>query len=128
MSKLETPMTLRYWERVGGTLCEEFPLVARRVDASGRWADGLIVKGGDFERRKLSPADVEGQDVIVIQTKAMRLGMYLLGQALFSRELAQPMNPRSVHSVAICSRDDAVLRPLAEAHGIEIVIDDGGLL
>jgi hypothetical protein len=29
MSKLETPMTRRYWERVGGTLLEEF-LVVRR--------------------------------------------------------------------------------------------------
>jgi hypothetical protein len=29
MSKLETPMTRRYWKRVGGTLLEEFLVVPR---------------------------------------------------------------------------------------------------
>ncbi len=47
--------------------------------------------------------------------------MYLLGQALFSRELMRVFNPRSVRTVAVCERDDEVLRPLAERYGIEIV-------
>ena len=47
--------------------------------------------------------------------------MYLIGQALFSRELMRAFQPRTVMSVAVCQRDDAVLRPLAEKYGIEIV-------
>ena len=40
MSKLETPMTRRYWKRVGGTLLEEF-LVCQAALASVR--GGLMV-------------------------------------------------------------------------------------
>ena len=47
--------------------------------------------------------------------------MYLLGQALFSRELMRVFNPRTVMSVAVCEWDDAALRPLAEKYGIEVV-------
>jgi hypothetical protein len=51
--------------------------------------------------------------------------MYLMGQALFSRDLMRPFLPRSIRTVALCNQDDSVLRPLAEAHGIEVVIDPG---
>lgn len=64
------------------------------------------------------------KDVLVVQSKAHRLGMYLLGQALFSRLLIEErFAPRSVRAVALCARDDAVLHPLAERCGIEVVID-----
>ena len=52
--------------------------------------------------------------------------MYLMGQAFFSRELLQPLQPQSVRTVALCSRDDTVLRPVAEKYGIEVVVLDIG--
>jgi hypothetical protein len=58
-----------------------------------------------------------------------RLGMYLLGQTLFSRELIKErFAPRSVRTVALCADSDAVLGPIAEAErfGIEVVVDDLG--
>jgi hypothetical protein len=51
--------------------------------------------------------------------------MYLFGQAVFSRELVvERFAPRSVRSVALCAADDAVLRPIAERFGIEVVVDE----
>jgi hypothetical protein len=50
--------------------------------------------------------------------------MYLMGQALSSRELMKPFMPASIRTVALCGKDDSVLRPLAEPYGIEVEIDD----
>lgn len=53
--------------------------------------------------------------------------MYLLGQALFSRELIETrFAPRSVRTVALCTDDDDVLRPPAKRYGVEIVVDPAG--
>lgn len=124
MSKLETPMTLAYWERVGGTLVEEFSAVPRGPDRGRRLIDAIILP--DQERRRLTGRDrrvsIEGQSVIVIQAKASRVGMYLLGQAYFSKLLVEALGPASVRSVALCTRDDAILRLHAETHGVEIVV------
>jgi hypothetical protein len=61
--------------------------------------------------------------VIVVQAKASRLGMYLMGQALFSAELIRRFRPASVRSVALCTADDAVLRPLLEPYPhVEVVV------
>jgi hypothetical protein len=65
---------------------------------------------------------VEGMDVIVLQTKANRLGMYLMGQAFFSRELVKAFNPKSIRTVAICVQDDSVMHTLCEQFQIEVVI------
>ena len=124
MSKHETPLTLRYWKSVGGTLMLEFRAVKESKCQGRRLLDGVIVLGGP--KRVLTRAEhdsqiIEGKDIIAVQTKTGRLGMYLLGQALFSRDLMRAFGPRSVRTVAICERDDEVLRPLAERYGIEIV-------
>jgi len=125
MSKRETPMTRWLWEQIGGTLVEEFPAVLPKGDPQlgRRLLDGLIVRGGE---RRIAPAHevtLEGQDVVIVQAKAMRLGMYLMGQTLFSIELLKPFKPRSVESVALCSKDDALLRPMLEAHaGCRVVV------
>jgi hypothetical protein len=50
MSKHETPMIERYWERVGGTLIEEFQLVTGNTDSGPRRADAVIVLGQKRER------------------------------------------------------------------------------
>ena len=127
MSKLETPMTRRYWQRVGGTLIEEYLIVPRAPGVGRRLLDAVIILDGE-RRRIASPAksvSLDGHDLIVVQTKATRLGMYLMGQAFFSRELIRKrFAPRSVRTVALCAIDDAVLRPIADSFDIEVVVDD----
>jgi hypothetical protein len=127
VSLLETPMTLRYWEEVGGTLVEEFCVVPQGPGHSRRLVDAVILPRREYRRAaRGEKVNLTGQDVIVVQTKSHRLGMYLLGQALFSRILLEErFSPRSVRSVALCSVDDSVLRPLAERFGVEVVVDQG---
>jgi hypothetical protein len=125
MSKNETPMTLWYWEQVGGTLIEEFRMVAKGRTNERRAADGLIILGGEKVRMPVgSKVNIEGKDVIVIQTKEKSLGMYLMGQALFSRDLvAKYHKPRSVIAVALCTKTDSILQELLEAHeGCKVVV------
>src|ERR1700722_9408680 len=112
MNKLETPMTRRYWKRVGGTLLEEYPIVPPHRGVGRRVVDAVIIVDG--VRRIASPNSVslDGHDLIVVQTKAQprRLGMSLLGQALFSRLLIEDrFAPGSVRTVALCGLDGAAL-------------------
>jgi hypothetical protein len=125
MSKLETPMTHRYWRGVGGTLLQEYLIVRPRKGVGPRRVDAIIVVDGDNRiPSKEENVTLDGHDLIVVQTKAYRLGMYFLGQAFFSRLLIEDrFAPRSVRTVALCSVDDAVLRPMAERLGIEVVVD-----
>ena len=128
MSTNETPLTHRYWKRKGGTLLEEYCVVRSRPGVSPRWVDGIIILGGEHRigsKKEHESLDLNGQDLIVVQTKTGRLGMYLLGQALFSRELVREhCRPRSVRTVALCGRDDDVLHPIAEYFGIEVTVDE----
>ena len=123
MSKKETPLTRWYWKQVGGLLIEEFQIVEGTGASSPRYADGLIVLGEPPAISTTRHVDIADRDVIVIQTKVSRLGMSLMGQVLFSKQLVEKMGPRSVRSVALCTKDDAMLRPLLEAFdGCEVVI------
>jgi hypothetical protein len=124
MSKHETPLTRRFWTEVGGTLIEEYQAVRRTSDQGQRLLDGLIIRDGPHEVSKDRSAAICGKDVIVVQTKAARLGMYLLGQALFSRHLVEALGPRSVETVAVCRKGDATLEPLADQYGIKVVVYD----
>jgi hypothetical protein len=129
----EPLLTRRYWERVcwekgRGTLLEEYCVVRPREGVSPRWIDGIIILDGNY---RIAPREEHGSlglsrhDLIVVQTKTGRLGMYLLGQALFSRELIREhFSPRSVRTVALCGRDDDVLRPIAAYFGIEVAAVD----
>jgi hypothetical protein len=101
MSKNETPMTEWYWREVlkKGTLIEEYVAVERPDDDSNapRFMDGLVILDGPFEISDDVRRDIAGKDVVVIQSK-------------------------SVRSVAVCRKDDKVMRPMLEAHpGIEVV-------
>jgi len=116
MSKHETPMTRWYWQQVGGTLIEEFVAVKAARNCGRRILDGVIFKDGEFMIAQQSEISLEDKDLIVIQAKASRLGMYLMGQAFFSAQLILRFNPRSVLSVALCNQDDKVLRPLFEQY------------
>jgi hypothetical protein len=123
MRKLETPITRWYWQQVGGTLIEEFCAVRRGEDCSNRLIDGIIIKGGERRIAKASEVDLAGKDIVVLQAKAKRLGMYLMGQALFSAELLKRFNPRSIESVAIVPKDDAVLPAIFEKfEGMRVVV------
>lgn len=123
MSKHETPMIRAYWGKVGGTLVEEFPVVCRSASASGRWVDAIIIRRGRHRIRHWSEVSLEGKDIIVVQAKASRLGMYLMGQAVFSEMLVKPFRPRSIRSIALCTRDDSALRPLLKRfRNIEVVL------
>jgi hypothetical protein len=123
MSKLETPMILRYWENVGGTLIWEFPAVKQTTSTGRRLIDAVILPNLPKRVAKSEEVNIEGQDIIVVQAKAYRLGMYLMGQTFFSAELMKKFKPASIRSVALCLKDDDVLRPMLERFpGMEVVV------
>ncbi|MCX6918433.1 MAG: hypothetical protein NTX41_03945 [Verrucomicrobia bacterium] len=120
MSKHETPMTEWFWREVlkQGTLIKEYVAVERGEDDSNapRFMDGLVVMDGPFKISDEIRMEITGKDVVVIQSKNKRLGMYLMGQVVFSRELLLKKGAKSVRSIAVCRKDDKVMRELLEAH------------
>ena len=88
-----------------------------------RLIDGIIIKGGPTRIVRRSEVSIEGKDIIAIQAKANRLGMNLMGQSFFSTELMKAFKPRSIETIALVLKDDAVLRPIFEGHaGMHVVI------
>jgi len=127
MSKLETPLTRKYWQKIGGTLVEEFPIVSAGIQNGRRAIDGLIIKDGEQEIRKTGDVNITDKDIILVQTKAKRLGMHLIGQAYISKLLIEKYyKPKSVTSVALCTKGDSVLEELIKEklQGIEVVVMD----
>ena len=124
MSKRETPLTRKYWQSIGGTLIEEFPALTKGDSNSRRLLDGVVILGEENRIAKASEVDIEGKDIVVIQTKVNRLGMYLMGQAFFSRELMKTFKPNSIKTVAICGKDDTGMRDLCKEFDIEVVVYD----
>ena len=123
MSNREIPMIEAYWEEVGGTLIKEFPVVPRGENHGPRWIDAVIIPSQSKRIASWRDVQMDGEDVIVVQAKAKRLGMSLMGQAFFSAQLLKrKLNPASIAIVAICNQDDSVLRSLAEAQGIKVVV------
>jgi hypothetical protein len=124
MSLKETPMLHRFWKRTGGTLIEEFVIVNK--GHSPRYIDGIIIKNGENKIKKKSDVQIEGQDIIIVQVKAQRLGMPLMGQTLFSMELMKRFNPKTIEAVALCKMDDEILSSLLKKYpGMKVVVDDG---
>lgn len=128
MSKLERPMILQFWKSVGGTLVTEFQAIARMPGAGRRLLDAVILPRLPKKEAHRRDVSIDGEDVIVVQAKAHRLGMYLMGQALFSAELLRRhFKPKSIRSVILCSKDDSVLRALLAPYPhIEVVVVAGG--
>jgi len=122
MSKHETPLTRRYWEEVGGTLIEEFPAVLRGSGNAQRLLDGVIIVGEPVRIARPSEVSIKGKDIIVLQTKANRLGMNLMGQAIVSKKLMERFEPHSIRSIAICCEGDLVLEQYLADYGIELVV------
>ena len=116
-------MIRRFWRQVGGTLIEEFPVVAASPTAGPRRLDAVIIPDGPHRIAKWRDVTLKGKDIIVVQAKAKRLGMYLMGQVVFSAQLAKRFGPASVRSVALCTKDDSELRPLLVSYpGVEVVV------
>ena len=122
MSKHETPLTRRYWDEVGGTLVEEFPAVLRGSGNAQRLIDGVIILGEPKKTAKPTEISIKGKHIIVLQTKANRLGMNLMGQAIVSKKLMEKFEPKSIRSIAICSEGDSVLEQYLAEYGIELVV------
>jgi hypothetical protein len=122
MSKHETPLTRRYWDEVGGTLIEKFPAVLRGSGNAQRLIDGVIIVGEPNKIAKPSEVSITGKDIIVLQTKANRLGMNLMGQVIVSTKLMEKFGPKSIRSIAICSEGDSVLEQYLAEYGIELVV------
>ena len=119
----ETPLLHRYWRKIGGTLVEEFRAVNRSKTHGERRIDGIIIKNEDFAIKKQSEVSIQGKDIIVVQVKTGRLGMYLMGQALFSKRLMERFRPRTIQSVALCETNDDILAPYFEEYGVRVVLD-----
>ena len=56
------------------------------------------------------------------QTKANRLSMNLIGQAIVSKKLMEKFETKSIRSIAICSEGDSVLEQYLAKYGIELVV------
>jgi len=78
-----------------------------------RLIDGVFVLD-EPEDSDLGPkSDLRGRRVFVIQSKAKPLGMYLMGQVLFSmRVLEKECGAKVVGSFAVCHEDDVLMRKL----------------
>lgn len=79
-------MLRRYWEKVGGILIEEFLAVSKAPDRGPRCIDGIIIRSGEKRIAKRTEVSLRGEHITVVQVKIGRLGMYLMGQALFSMD------------------------------------------
>ena len=112
---------------MGGTLIPEFQVVARSATAGRRLIDAVILPNRPKGQAHWREVNVNGEDVIAVQAKAHRLGMYLMGQAVFSAELLrQQFRPKSVCSVILCALDDSVLRPfLSRFPDVQVVVLPG---
>lgn len=114
MSLHETPLLRKYWKQVGGTLIEEYPAAGHGARHGHRNIDGIIIRTRRTTIAKADEVDLRGKHITIVQVKAGRLGMYLLGQAFFSIGLMEQFKPASIKSVALCEEDDVLLRPLFE--------------
>ena len=121
---LEPLMVDKYWKETGGTLISQFQMVKRTASCGNRVADALIILGGKHHKllgRARGEVDIKGKRVVVVQAKAGQLGMYLMGQGVFSAKLMKRFKPKSVKSVMLCAENDAVLEPLlAQFRDVEV--------
>jgi hypothetical protein len=122
MSRHETWRTRKYWQehRHVGRLHLEFPAIPGGKGSGKRLIDGVILHGSLPEIGRISREEIEGAEITVIQTKGKPLGMYLMGQAFFSREIMNRFHPVKIHTVAVCSRGDIEMEAICAVHGIEV--------
>ena len=114
MSKHETKMTQWYAETryPKGFLMEEYLALAQGKKNGKRLMDGVIVFRKPFVKRKL----IEGERVVVIQSKHRRLGMGLIGQVIVSRDLIELLGVKVMKSVGVCTEMDTVMHKMLRKH------------
>ena len=124
MSRNETWRTRKYWESIGGFLIEEFFAIVPNVskEIGKRLIDGIIVLGEEKKIQIGGKYDLKDKDVIIIQTKSNRLGMTLMGQAFFSREIIKRFKPKSIKTVAICGKGDIEMELLCKKFDIDVIV------
>jgi hypothetical protein len=130
MSLRESPITQEFWEdELGGrgTLYEEFRAVEQRGGQSRRDLDGVVVLGDPSGIRTRGRRCLDGEDIVIIQTKATPLNPHVFGQALLSQDLIQMRwSPNSIRSVLLCTADDPDLRAVTNTFSdVEIHIRRG---
>lgn len=125
MNKLETPLIRWYWDQVGGTLVEEYVIVKAGEGHGQRSVDAIIVLGEEKVRMPAGAKyELAGKNIIVIQAERSPLEMSLCGRVLFSREvIKKELSPRTIRSVALCTKTDLLLQGLLESYdGCEVVV------
>lgn len=131
MSRRESPITRAFWEEVlgkEGTLYEEFRAVEEeRGIQSRRELDGVVVLGDPPRVVPRGRRCLDGEDIVVIQTKATPLNPYVFGQVLLSKDLIRMRwSPKSIRSILICTADDPELRPVTdEFPEVEVFVRPG---
>jgi len=127
MSKRQAAMIEGFWQsQARGTFIRNYPLVVRSPDRASRRADGLILPDEPHRRGHWKKSfDLGRRRVIVIQSKMGRMGMSVMGRALFSARLLLGAGAGSVRSILLCQRVDAALLPLLKLFPeIEIWLSD----
>ena len=111
---LERAMTECFWQtECNGAFVQEYPLTKKGIDRARRCADAVILPNEEHHRATSAKfPSLADRNVVVVQTKTQRLGMYLMGQALFSARLVQALGARSVRSILLCAENDAAMFPL----------------
>lgn len=101
-------------------------MVQRGPNQGIRLADAVILPDEPHQRASFKDyPDLTSRNVVVVQTKATRLGMYAMGQGVFSKELVKKLGAKSVRSIILVTKSDAALLPLLEGHeSIEVWIAD----
>ena len=124
MSRNETWRTRKYWETVGGMLIEEFLAIAPDInkETGKRLIDGIIILGEERRIQVGGKYDLKDKDIIIVQTKSKRLGMSLMGQSYFSREIIRRYKPKTIRTVAICGQGDIEMEMLCKKFDIEVVV------
>jgi hypothetical protein len=109
-------MTEAFWQgHAKGAYIPEYPLVRRSKtkQCSYRLIDAVILPDEPHGRASAREyPSLAGRKVILVQTKCSRMGMYLMGQALFSARLAMASGARTARSVLLCRYTDSALLPL----------------
>ncbi|MEP1353253.1 MAG: hypothetical protein ABJX32_06130 [Tateyamaria sp.] len=116
MSKHETPLTEQFWKEVcNGAYLPEFMLVSRTSNQARRLADAVILTDRPHGRAQRSDyPNLNGENVVVVQTKAHRLGMNVMGQAVFSARLLKNLGANAVRSIILVTAEDAAMQNLLD--------------
>ena len=117
MSEGEDFVTDKFWDEMQelgwrGVLERNFQLINNGEGRRARLADAVVIKGASPDekksRKKFRLPNINGREVLIIQTKVTGINPWLFGQVLFSPKLlerwAQERNLKlgKVCSVALC--------------------------